>query len=365
MKQKASEKIDLPHEPQVSPDYPGRKEDSVVESKPIDWSEVFSVIWQSKRSIGYVVGGVTLLALVISLILPGSYKSTTILLPDTERGKMAAFGGLSDLASLAGVNTGEVSLAKLYPTIINSEAVLKNVIYAEYQTKAFVEQVDLIKCWGIEGKTPEGKYEAALGALRGQIGVTIDVKTNVVTISIETGEPQLSADVVNNVTAALDNFIRTKKNTSAGEQRRFIEGRLVEVKSDLEKAENALKDFREKNRQISGSPQLLLEQERLIRDVQINTTIYTELKKQYEIVKIEEIKNIPIINVMDPARAAANREKPQRRKIVLVSFFLSVVLATGYVVAVDRYKKPIRNFFRFLQLDKNQRSAARNSAGSR
>ena len=37
-----------------------------------------------------------------------------------------------------------------------------------------------------------------------------------------------------------------------------------------------------------------------------------ELKKQYELVKIEEIKNIPIINVMDPATAAARKDKPKR-----------------------------------------------------
>ena len=79
------------------------------------------------------------------------------------------------------------------------------------------------------------------------------------------------------------------------------------MKQDLTKAENRLKEFREKNRQVL-SPQLLLEQERLIRDVQINATIYTELRKQFELVKIEEVKNIPIINIMDTARAPAKKE---------------------------------------------------------
>ena len=66
--------------------------------------------------------------------------------------------------------------------------------------------------------------------------------------------------------------------TNASEQRKWIEARLTEVKEDLEKSENRLKEFREKNRRIVDSPQfspkrcisgLLLEQERLIRDVQI------------------------------------------------------------------------------------------------
>ena len=108
------------------------------------------------------------------------------------------------------------------------------------------------------------------------------------------------------------------------------------MKQDLTKAENTLKEFREKNRQVL-SPQLLLEQERLIRDVQINATIYTELRKQYEIVKIEEVKNIPIINIMDTARAPAKKDKPKRAIIVLSVFFLSFFSSVGYTIVKHQY----------------------------
>ena len=108
------------------------------------------------------------------------------------------------------------------------------------------------------------------------------------------------------------------------------------MKQDLTKAENTLKEFREKNRQVL-SPQLLLEQERLIRDVQINATIYTELRKQFELVKIEEVKNIPIINIMDTARAPAKKDKPKRAIIVLSVFFLSFFSSVGYTIVKHQY----------------------------
>ena len=108
------------------------------------------------------------------------------------------------------------------------------------------------------------------------------------------------------------------------------------MKQDLTKSENALKEFREKNRQVL-SPQLLLEQERLIRDVQINATIYTELRKQFELVKIEEVKNIPVINVMDSARAPAKKDKPKRAIIVLSVFFLSFLGAVGYSIVKQQF----------------------------
>ena len=82
---------------------------------------------------------------------------------------------------------------------------------------------------------------------------------------------------------------------------------------------------------------MLLEQERLIREVQINATLYTELKKQYEIVKIEEIKNIPIINVMDAARPATWKDRPKRTMIVVTSFFIAALAGCCYVFAKAKF----------------------------
>lgn len=318
------------------------QESSATERKPIDWIELLGVIWKSKKLIASIVGVVTVLAVIYSLILPEYFKSTATILPETEKSKLAALGNLSDLASLAGVSTGEVSLTKLYPTIIKSESVLKNVIYAQYRTNKFTDPVNLIQFWEINGKTPEQAYEASLKALGNELDVSMDLKTGVVSLSMETREPQLSADIVNNITSELDKFIRTKRTTNASEQRKWIEGRLVEVKRDLEKSEGVLKEFRENNRRVIDSPQLLMEQDRLNREVQINSTLYIELKKQYELAKIEEIKNIPIINVMDPARPAARRESPKRFNIVLTFFSLSFLGSLLYVIGVKRHNEALR-----------------------
>ena len=75
--------------------------------------------------------------------------------------------------------------------------------------------------------------------------------------------------------------------------------------------------------------------------MQINATIYTELRKQFELVKIEEVKNIPVINVMDPARAPAKKDKPKRATIVLSVFFLSFVGAVGFSIVRQQYGEQI------------------------
>lgn len=98
------------------------------------------------------------------------------------------------------------------------------------------------------------EYETALKSLREMLELTMDNKTSVITNTISMPEPQLAADILNEVTSELNNFILTKRTTSASEQRKFVEGRLTEVKDDLTKSENNLKEFREKNRQISPPP---------------------------------------------------------------------------------------------------------------
>ncbi len=316
-----------------------------IQTSSIDILAILKLFWNSKKKIGMIVGVVTVLAIAYSLILPETFISTAVLLPESDKSKMASLGGLSDLASLAGVNVGgEGSLVKLYPTIIKSEAVLKDVIYHQYQTKKYSQPVNLIEYWKIEAKTREMEYEAALKSLRTGLDIQMDNKTNVITLTIETNEAQLSADILNTVIAGLDKFIREKKTTNATKQREFVEGRLADVKHDLEKSEDQLKTFRETNRQVGpSSPSLLLQQERLIRDVQINVALFTELRKQQEIVKIEEVKNLPIINVMDPARPAARKDKPKRAIIVLTSFFLSAIAGLGYVFVRQQYGNTIAN----------------------
>jgi uncharacterized protein involved in exopolysaccharide biosynthesis len=314
-----------------------------------DYQHALLVVWQSKLLIAEIVGAVTVIAVIVSLLLPKYYKSTAVILPETDKSKLASLSQVSALASLAGLNIGEIPLEQLYPTIVMSEAVLKEVIYAKYQTEKYPQPVDLIEYWGIKGSTPLRAYELALKQLQGNLTADLERPTFVLTVSIMTREPKLSADILNNVVHGLDKFLRTKKINNATERRKWIEQRLEEVKRDLEKSENNLREFREKNRRVTESPQLLLEQDRLAREVEINSTLYVELKKQYELVKIEEIRNLAIINVMDEARPSGAREKPKRAQIVILWFILSIVGSIGYVIAVDHYKdniKVVTEFFR-------------------
>jgi len=64
-----------------------------------------------------------------------------------------------------------------------------------------------------------------------------------VTISVESREPRLSAGIFNNRTpASLDELIRIKRKINVSEHGKWVEGRLGEVKADLEESDNELEE---------------------------------------------------------------------------------------------------------------------------
>jgi uncharacterized protein involved in exopolysaccharide biosynthesis len=311
----------------------------------LDPLEVLGIIWAKRKIILILSFGFSLLTLGFLLLLPNYYQAICTLLPETEKNRLSALTQFTDVAELTGVNVPGSVIARLYPTIVTSESVLRPVLEKAYHTKRFSETVNLIQYFELREESPEKNLDVALRRLRGLMSTSYDARTGIVTITLEMEEPQLAADVLNSVITELDNFMRSKKISNATEQRKWVEVRVKEVEQDLRSSEEALKDFREKNRRISDSPELLMEQERRMRAVQINSTLFIELKKQYELAKIEEIKNIPIVNILDAARPPVQKDRPKRAVNTAMMFLLTLLATSTYYTLMSSYGGRIKRFF--------------------
>jgi uncharacterized protein involved in exopolysaccharide biosynthesis len=301
-------------------------------------------IWAARRWIALFVLITTALVVVYSLMQSDQFTAETTILPELERNKLMGLAGISDLASAAGVSVGETPIARLYPLMVRSDRILHEVIFRKYATVSRSDSVTLIQYWKFDDR-PEGEaYDLALKTLRDRMDLTFDSRLLTLILRVVMEEPRLAADVANQVTTQLDIYTRTKRRTSVTAQREFIEKRLAETQASLTASEDRLRSFREKNRRVLDSPMLLLEQARLEREFQINSTIFVELKKQVEIAKIEEIKNIPIINVLDIARVPILRSAPKRTATVIWVFSLSLVIG---IVAAGGLAHPVAG--RWLQ----------------
>ncbi len=94
-------------------------------------------------------------------------------------------------------------------------------------------------------------------------------------------------------------FNLNRRQGEASAQRVFIEKRVADAQSELRQAEENLQSFLTLNREFR-SPSLQLEFDRLNRVVTMRQQLYTSLAQAYETAKIEEVRDLPVITVIEP-----------------------------------------------------------------
>ena len=312
--------------------------------RDISLREILVPVWLGRKRILLISSIVALATLGVNFLIPPTFKADAVILPETEKTNLGSVSSLAGLASIAGVNLGGGDIARLYPVIMTSESVLTAVIERKYLTERFKDSVNLIQYLEVDEGSPQKNLDAALRTLKGLLSVTMDSRTSVVSASVEMREPQLAADVMNAILHELDIFLREKRMSNATEQRIWIESRLVQVNAELRAAEEALKSFREKNRKVTDSPELMLQQDRLLREVQVKGSIDLELRKQAEIAKIDEIKQVPTINVLDASREPVRKEHPKRATNAVIAFLASFGCLSMFYAVRSLYGTRIGEF---------------------
>jgi capsule polysaccharide export protein KpsE/RkpR len=80
-------------------------------------------------------------------------------------------------------------------------------------------------------------------------------------------------------------------------------------------------------------PQLGVRWANLYRNVRIHETVFDLLSEEYETARIEEVKSIPTVNVIDFPGLPERKSGPHRTLIVLISTLLSVIITAVYLLA--------------------------------
>ncbi len=307
----------------------------------------FQSLWANRKK--FILFNATIGIVTIAILLflvKNYYVSTVTILPDYGT-KETSLSQLSSLASLAGVNVGQGSATDIYQNLLTSEPVVAPVIYAKYKTDRIADSVNLIQYLKIkpDKSLPERlrRRDAFLKAYKEmvnrRISTNMDRLTKILTVSVKMPEAALSADVVNRLARSLDDYIRTRRKSYASDQLAYIEERTAQVSDSLRRAEDSLRDFREQNRVVMQSPELMLIQARLSRNVDILGSVYLELRKQYELAKIDVIKDTPIVNIENYARNPIVKAGPKKLVTLIVIMLLSGIFSGLYFMFKSSMKK--------------------------
>lgn len=257
--------------------------------------------------------------------------------------------GTSSLA-LSMLSGGQLSLgnepSQYIEDVLKSSDLLLRVVDVEWVTSStnpiyLGKPISLFDLWGVIVDSSQSNYQEyrrnqLVNIIKNgdRIRLKKDAITGVLKLSVEVEDPRIAYDISLFLLKELNmSLVRIMSNKAAA-NRKFIEERLSEVKKDLANAENKLKHYRAKNR-LRLDPSDQLEDARLQREVLINQEVMIQLQKQYEMAKIEEAKDLPVLDVIDSPRMPVEKSKPQRKRIVLIGLVLGLIVGAMVALVYD------------------------------
>ncbi len=330
----------LQQSPQGSPFY--------IEEDPIALTDFLLILARNLKLLiitPLVLGFIT--ALYVSFIAQPVYVSWARIISSDSRYDNISFLQTQGIARALGGSAAQLPFVNeyvwVYPEIIKSRPLARILLMKKFDTDEFGPQKSLLQILTYGNDEPEFSPDILMkiGIKTLHQKINISQKNNIYTISVSASEPKLAADICKNLIEVLDQHQNNYNTEKARDTRIFIEGRIIEAQKELEEVEEELKIFRDSNRQILESPALLLEEQRLTRETSVLTSVFTTLKQQLEITKIEEVKESTLVQIIDPPEAPLKKNKPNRILSVILSLILGFVMAL--VVAFVREYTRNRN----------------------
>ena len=294
----------------------------------IDFKELIFAIWQGKLTIIITTIIAAIIGVVYALSLPDIYKSEVLLAPAEESkgggmsGLAAQFGGL---ASIAGVNLGgkgadkatialEVMKGKVFVAEFINSHNLKATIMATngwdptsnklmYNTETYNPET---KTWLREVKAPQQAEPSDLEVhgrfTRGNLSISSDKDTGLVTLSIKHYSPYVAKNIVEKLVVAINEKLQADD--------------ISEANKSIEYLQNAL----------NKSP---------IADMQ--KVFYQLIEQQEQTKMLASVRDQYVLKIINPAVVEEKKTGPKRALICILSVMLGGMLSVVIVLIRFRF----------------------------
>jgi uncharacterized protein involved in exopolysaccharide biosynthesis len=272
-----------------------------------------------------------LLTALISLFLHNRYTSMSTLLPQQDRGRSEVMMGLSALGGgaggvlggLGGLGSGD-DLANV--DILQSRWLETRLLQAkysfEYKTWYFgsPKQVQSTLYDFLEPKD----LDQALKTVDKWISVSRDIKSGLITLTIDAPSPQLAQEMSANALQYLDEFLEQKTQADGAKRAKFYQDRVADAQAQSLASEQDLARFagRNLNYQSSLNPEVRLEGLRLEADLLSKRQLVASMNLSLQQAMVDESNAMPVLSVLDPPNLPNRKSGPSRSLLVLVGFLM-------------------------------------------
>ncbi len=344
------------------------------DDRPVELGRLWDRVWHRRRTIAVLVIAATLVVGVIAFVLPPWYRADGTLLPPSEEESGVGLASLLKGFGVAGVKV---------PTQATPTDVFIAILESRRVNEEVVKRFDLRNRYHVKFMTDALKKLHSHARFKATDAGTIE-------ISVEDRDPVRAAAMANAYMELLDRFNREVRMTKGRRTRTFVEQRLVETKQELAHAEQTFADYQSRHktammsremttaadaaarlyaqraalqvrlgvvqsytrgpsdealqitqelsqldRQLAALPETGLEISRMYRDVRTLEQVYVLLTAQYEQARIDEVRDVTTIEVLDPAVPPEKKAKPLRSMMVMAAFGLSLTAGVLWAIMTE------------------------------
>ncbi len=217
------------------------------------------------------------------------------------------------------VNEAPATQAADYTSVITSQQLAAT--YSEMMTKDPVlsEVISQLKLDMIPGK------------LKGMITVTPVRDTQLIQVTAETTDPQLSANIANAVATVFSTQILEIQSQRFAQSKATLEGQLAEIEKQIAQYETQ-----------AGEALTADEKERLDTKVTEYRGIYSGLLQSYEAIRLSEAQSVSSVVQVEAATPKPSPVRPQVMRNTLLAALVGMMLAAGGIVAREALDDTIK-----------------------
>lgn len=319
----------------------------------------YNAIKTSKLRIATHCGIAVILGLVIAFSIPKEYTADKMLAPEQQQEGIS--GGLGNLANMAGLNLSnstDAIVPDLYPSVVESNDFIVNLLYTDVTTiegdtmtyLTYLREHTNSPWWSVIGKglrkiigffttsNEEANINSSaridptkmsraeddiVGFARSNISCAISQLNNTINISVRAQDPNVAKIMADEVTNNLQNFIilyRTSKVRGDYEYYKTIAETAYQKYLDAEKQYAQFCD----SHSNATKQTYLSERDRLANDVQITLMSYTQMKQQEQMAEAKVRERTPAFTVIKQASVPNRHSSPRKVLILAGMIFLAL-----------------------------------------
>lgn len=344
----------MAEEPLIERNY--RRDDDEV-----SLADIALVLVRQRRFIAGAVLIAGFVGLVLALTTPTTYTVTTTMVPEVVEPR----GGAGGLAALRGLGIALPGTAaqglrpEAFPSVLQSREVLLATLddtvtpggspttLREYLLRdgggASVARAAVLRytiglpgllLGAARGASAAPASEAAVGvrvlspeeheairALSESISSSVDIRSGMFVLRVTDQDPVVAAQVAEALVRHFTEKVRSMQSEKQRQTLEFVARRRDQARRELEAAESRLAAFVDRNAGIQ-SARLLVERDRLQRQVSFRAEVYSELERQHTSAELELERSLPVISTVEAPIPPERPSGPRRALMLALSLML-------------------------------------------